>query len=215
MRNNFIENYRSTPGMVYNPINAQRFNFARQVPYHDTRAASIKNLDDAERNFGVSERSYNALMDRGVVQNNTNYVRPLEVQDNSDSFKFEALRPSGSLNKMKVWRLDGRPFNIDSYLNSVERVVNDVSSSTDRKSLLAALKRGYNEWGLNVHALGNNSTRAQDLYDSTAATMVRWLYDTAKSSNDDEAFEDLRENSIDVLIDQLVPKRLTEGVKKI
>lgn len=215
MRNSFIENYRSTPGIVYNPINAQRLNFTRQTPYYDARAISIKNLDDAERNFGASERSYNALMDRGVMQNdNTNYIRPLEIQNNSDSSKFEALPPSGSLNRMKIWRLDGQPFNLNNYLNSVEKVINDVSSSTDEKSLLTALKRGYNEWGLNAHVLGNNDTRAQDLYDSTAATMVRYIYDDTKANRKGDDFETLRENSVSMLKNQLIPKWLTEGVRK-
>lgn len=215
MRNSFIENYRSTPGIVYNPINNQRLNFTRQAPYYDARGTSIKNLDDAERNFGISERSYNALMDREVMQNDsTNYIRPLEIQNNSDSSKFEALPPSGSLNRMKIWRLDGQPFNLNSYLNSVEKVINDVSSSTDEKSLLTALRRGYNEWGLNAHVLGNNGTRAQDLYDSTAATMVRYIYDDAKANQKGNDFETLRENSVSTLKDQLIPKWLTEGVKK-
>ena len=216
MRNNFIENYRSTPGVVYNPINAQRLNFARQAPYYDARATSIKNLDDAERNFGVSERSYNALMDREVMQNDsTNYIRPLEIQNNSDSSKFEALSPSGGLNRMKIWRLDGQPFNLNSYLNSVEKVINDVSSSTDEKSLLTALKKGYNEWGLNTHVLGNNDTRINGLYDSTAATMVKYIYDNAKANQKNNDFETLRENSVSMLKDQLIPKLLTEGVRKI
>lgn len=216
MANNFLENYRNTPGIVFNTINDQRLNFARQVPYYDARDTSIKNLDKAERNFGVSERSYNTLMDRGVIQDDgTNYIKPLEIQNNSDSSKFEALSPSGSLNRMKIWRLDGQPFNLNSYLNSVEKVINDVSSSTDEKSLLTALKRGYSEWGLNAHVLGNNDTRAKDLYDSTAATMVRYIYDDAKANQKSDGFEALREKSVNMLKDQLIPKWLAEGAKEI
>lgn len=220
MASNFLENLRNTPGIVYNPLNNQRLNFTKQTPYYDNRSASIRNLDNAERNFGVSERSNNALIDRSAIEDKSERgvnIPPLRVENNYDGPEgFSEILPGLSKNgSMKIWRLDGKPFNFNSYLNSVERVIDDVSSSEDTDSLLKALKRGYNEWGMNNHVLWNNVTRSNDLYDSTPATLIRYLYDDIKANKNGEDFETLRSKSIDNLRDQFIPKWITERVESI
>lgn len=220
MANNFLENLRNTPGIVYSPLNEQRLNFTRQSPYYDNRSTSIRNLDNAERNFGISERSDNALIDRSAIEKKSKRginIPPLQVENNYDGPKgFSEILPGLSKNhSMKIWRLDGKPFNLNSYLNSVERVIDDVASSTDEKSLLKALRRGYSEWGMNNHVLGNNATHANDLYDSTPATLIRYLYDDIKANKNGEDFETLRSESINELRDQFIPKWITERVESI
>lgn len=220
MANNFLENLRNTPGIVYSPLNEQRLNFTRQSPYYDNRSTSIRNLDNAERNFGISERSENALIDRSTIEKKSKRginIPPLQVENNYDGPEgFSEILPGSNKNGiMKIWRLDGKPFNLNSYLNSVERVIDDVASSKDTDSLLKALKRGYNEWGMNNHVLGNNITRSNDLYDSTPATLIRYLYEDIKSDKDNYDFETLRSDSINNLRDQFIPKWITERAESI
>lgn len=193
MANLFVDNFRSIPGVVLNPINDQRLNFPRQTP--------VKNQEQNTQEEPLVDRAQPSPQPGGI---------PLLQSENTGGDKFEALEPvDGFRGMMRIWRLDGQPFNVNSYLNSVERVVRDVSSSTDEKSLLDALKRGYNEWGLNNHVLGNRDTRNNGLYDATAATLVKYLYDDIKANRDGDDFETLKSKSINELESQFVPKWMT------
>ena len=193
MANLFVDNFRSIPGVVLNPINDQRLNFPGRIP--------VKTQEQNTQEEPLVDRAQPSSQPGGI---------PLLQSENAGGDKFKALEPADGLRGMvRIWRLDGQPFNVNSYLNSVERVVRDVSASTDEKSLLDALKRGYNEWGLNNHVLGNRDTRNNGLYDSTAATLVKYLYDDIKANKNGDDFETLKNKSINELENQFVPKWMT------
>lgn len=213
MANNFFENFRNAVGIEKNPWGGnQRMRFPQSVQGYDGREQSLRNLNNAERNFGISERSKNALMDRGVDNNSQSIPIPLlDVQTENRGRSLESSDSKTSLSGMNVWRLDGQPFNLNSYLGSVQKVKDEISKATDKDSLIKALKKETNDWGMNVHALGNQIARQQDTPDITPRVLLENYIKWATDEAGDMDIEELKAELLDGINVDMVPKVVREG----